>query len=102
MLTARGVRLPPRPSHPQIWDVRSPGNPVQAYTTDGENMNVAYSPDGRYMAMGWVQPRPRHASLARFVRVVAATADVSCCFRSCREEDSVGARGDRVDAMGTL
>lgn len=48
----------PRPSPPQfyflpqIWDVRAPNAPAQTFASEGENMSINYSPDGRYIAMG--------------------------------------------------
>lgn len=36
----------------KVWDVRTPGRPVQEHTSDGENLSVTYSPDGHYIAMG--------------------------------------------------
>ncbi|CAB1096197.1 unnamed protein product [Ectocarpus sp. CCAP 1310/34] len=36
----------------KVWDVRSTNRAVQEHISDGENLNVNYSPDGHYIAMG--------------------------------------------------
>lgn len=37
-----------------MWDVRKPSRPAQEYRSGGENFIVDYSPDGNYIAMGYV------------------------------------------------
>ncbi|CAN0189588.1 unnamed protein product [Ectocarpus fasciculatus] len=36
----------------KVWDVRSTNRAVKEFTSDGENFNINYSPDGHYIAMG--------------------------------------------------
>ncbi|KAJ3096303.1 hypothetical protein HDU97_006033 [Phlyctochytrium planicorne] len=36
----------------RLWDMRSPGKAKSVITTAGENINVCWSPDGRYISVG--------------------------------------------------
>ncbi|CAM9114181.1 unnamed protein product [Discosporangium mesarthrocarpum] len=41
-----------------VYDVRG-NKPVQEYVSDGENINVAWSPNGQYIAMGTMRSSPQ-------------------------------------------
>ena len=44
-----------RPRDCQVWDARKPSSrPTQEYKSGGENFTIDYSPDGHYIAMGYV------------------------------------------------
>jgi len=39
----------------QVWDVRAPNRPTQEHKTGWGNHTVKYSPDGQYLALGYVK-----------------------------------------------
>lgn len=36
----------------KVWDARSTNKPAQVHRSDAENLNLDYSPDGQYIALG--------------------------------------------------
>lgn len=66
-----------------MWDARKPGSkPTQEYKSGGENFTLDYSPDGHYIAMGYVCTNL--AALLHAVSMLCLTCHfISILVRTC-------------------